>query len=151
MPSQSWKPQLKRLATAVLIKLICISWVWFERNLQKWRHKFVFFNSFRCTLGRRLIFHTHITFNQYYCFTKFQCDDVILVHFTDQNSFQGLWSVKSVSFNNSKKRITQVWDFIFFATPWSFKLKKLITAVTMSLCVFLTFNLTRKQRFWRWL
>ena len=118
--------------------------------MQRWRHKFVFFNSWRCTLRRRLIFHTYITFNKFYCWTKFQCDDIILVHFTDQNSFQGLCYIKLVSFakkKKKKKKLPQVWDFMFFATPCKFRLKKLITAVTMSSSVFLTSSFNQKTTF----
>ena len=89
MPSQSWKRQLKRLTTAVFI-----GWSVFCESVSKGSCKddviiYFLLNSWRFPLRERLVFCTHITFNQFYCFAKFQCDDIIFVHFTDQNSFQG--------------------------------------------------------------
>ena len=113
--------------------LVCIFRIWFERTLQRWRHKSVFINPWRWTLRRRLIFHTNITFNQFYCFAKFQSDDVIILYFTDQNSFKGLWSVKSVSFVEKKHR-SEILSFS--PRPANFNSKKIITAATVSLSVF---------------
>ena len=75
--------------------------IWFKRTLQSWRHIFFFFNSWHRPLRRRLVFRTHITFNQFYCFAKCQCDDIFFVHFTDQNSFQGFGLQNR--FHSSKK------------------------------------------------
>ena len=111
MPSQSWKRQLKRF-----FKLVCILWIWFKRTLQSWRHNIFFFNSWHRPRRRRLIFRTHITFNQFYCFANFQCDDMVFVHFTYQNSFQGLWSTKSVSFIEKNKINTCLRFYLFLRT-----------------------------------
>ena len=73
MPSQSWKRQLKRLTTAVLISWSVFCKSGFRRILQRWRHNVFFINSWPCLLREGLIFRTHITFNQFYCFAKFQC------------------------------------------------------------------------------
>ena len=109
----------------------------FKRTLQRWRHKFVFFNSWHSTLCRRLMFHLHITFNQFYCFAKFQCNCHSCTFYRPEQ-FSGTLVCEVGFIPQKKSKINAGLRFLFFPAPCKFQLKKLIIAVTMSSSVFLT-------------